>query len=263
MNRRHFLGMLAGAALLPRPSANAQDVATPAATPQHSGRPRPIVLGDGIELIDYRIYPSEGVRRIIGEIWSTREEMVDSPVISMTFPDVEEMGGFAYAPPVTPVLRPGESTMIFGVLPDKIDSEDKLATGEFGLCSPVVQGEHTDLYAGLRLSVSRDVLDFRETALNVQGEVRNDGNTRAAFTNVRGFIRDRNGRYAGCTTTVNTGHIVPGGTRKYSLWAGTTVKILANPFVLLNDDIAYSVDIVPGLVDTLTAPGCSSGYPWD
>jgi hypothetical protein len=74
------------------------------------------VLGDGIELVDYRIYPSQDVPRIIGEIISTRDDMVDSPVVSIIFPELWEEG-LAYAPPLLPVMRPGESNMIFGVLP--------------------------------------------------------------------------------------------------------------------------------------------------
>ncbi len=96
MHRRQFLAASAALLLPTSPLRAAQDTATPAATPNHHGRPRPIVLGDGIELVDYRIYPSTDAPRIIGEIISTRDDMVDSPVMSITFPDLG-VEGLAWA----------------------------------------------------------------------------------------------------------------------------------------------------------------------
>lgn len=262
MHRRQFLSLIATGLVTPR-AASAQQTATPAATPQHSGRPRPIVLGEGIELIDYRIYPSTDVRRIIGEIWNTRDEMVDAPVMSMSFPGVEEQDGFAYAPPVLPVLRPGESTMIFGVLPAEIDSDERLASGEFGLCSPVGAGEYTDRYISLELSIMRDSVVFEDEYLDIRGRIANTSGQRAMFTSVRGLVRDHNGRYAGCTTTAQPGHVVSNGTRDFRIEAGGTINLIADPFRLLGTGTNYTVDIIPGLIGPLTAPGCTAGYPWD
>lgn len=256
MHRRQFLRTLAASTLIPSTIAAQERPGTPAATPQHSGRPRPIVLGDGIELVDYRIFPSPDVRRVIGEIWNTRDDMVDAPVVSMSFPDDEASGESAYASPVTPVLRPGESTMVFGVLPDEIDSAERLGTGTFGLCGPVGSGKYADLYTGLDLSINRDVEDFRPDAVNIQGQVINNADSVAQFTCVRGFIRDHNGRYAGCAMPVNTGHLAPAGSRNFSLWAAETLDVLADPFLLLKPAMNYSVDVIPGLVGPLTAPGC-------
>lgn len=256
MNRRQFLGGIAGSFLLPTTTLAQENDATPAATPQHSGRPRPFVLGDGIELVDYRIYPSSDVRRVIGEIWNTRNDMVDAPVVSMTFPDV----GFAYAVPFMPILRPGESTMIFGVLPDQVDTQDRLESGDFGLCEPAEPGRWTKEYLDLNLTVSRIESRVSDSSVNVLGEIRNDGNTRAAFTCVRGLVRDHNGRYAGCSTDNKTGHLLPGNSKQFSLWAGINIPLLANPYALLRPGSHYTVDVIPGLVGPLTTPGCATAF---
>lgn len=261
MNRRQFLGGIAGTLLFPGSSLAQGDEATPAVTPEHSGRPRPHVLGDGIELVDYRIYPSSDVRRVIGEIWNTRDDMVDSPVVSMTFPDVDEPGGFAYAPPSTPVLKPGESTMVFGVIPDEIDSDELLASASFGLCDPAAPGEFSELYARFHLEAIAEETYFRDHYLNVQGKIYNRSETRALYTKVSGLVRDQNGRYTGATSSSNPGHVVAKGNKPFAIHAGEGVNLLADPFRLLIDSQPYSVELKAGFVVQVTAPRCTAGYP--
>lgn len=261
MHRRQFINAAAGALLLPAGLARArQDPApdaTPAATPQHHGRPRPIVLGDGIELIDYRIYPSPDVPRIIGEISSTRDEMVDSPVISITFPDLGA-DGLAYAPPVLPVMRPGESNMIFGVLPAGIDSDEQLQAANFGLCAEVAPGEQTALNGPHEWELSDVEEDRRPGAQYFTGNLTNTGTLRATSPILQGIVRDAANRYVGTTSKGELGNMPAGFTRPFSLWSAADIDNSANPYVFLGESLSYSTELVPGVVGLRTLPGCPS-----
>jgi len=260
MNRRQFLGGIAGSLLLPTTTLAQENDATPAATPQHSGRPRPFVLGDGIELVDYRIYPSSDVRRVIGEIWNTRDDMVDAPVVSMTFPDSRDPVEPAYASPSTPVLHPGESTMIFGVIPGKIDTEERLSTASFALCTPAAPGEYTNLYARFELEAIPEETYFRDHYLNIQGKIYNRSETPALYTKVSGLVRDQNGRYTGATSPSNPGHVSAGGNKRFAIHAGEGVNLLADPFRLLTASESYTVELKAGFVAQVIPARCSADF---
>lgn len=259
MHRRRFLAASA-ALLLPAGTARAfQGKVTPAATPAHHGRPRPIVLGEGIELIDYRIYPSTDVPRIIGEISSTRDEMVDSPVVSITFPDLGE-DGLSWAPPVLPVMRPGESNMIFGVLPSQIDSEEQLQEADFGLCAPVRSGPLTSLHASLNLRIELIDGEHWETAQWIQARIHNDAEEPVQWTKIRGLVRDSHGRYVGATGELDMWSLWPEAPKEFTLWLSTGDEIAANPYRLLNGSSTYFTDLFPGTIGNITAPACASVF---
>lgn len=266
MHRRQLIRSAAGALFLPPAVTLARQDggsdATPAPTPQHHGRPRPIVLGDGIELIDYRIYPSPDVPRIIGEIVSTRDEMVDSPVISMTFPDLET-GGYAWAPSHLPVMRPGESNLIFGVLPEQIDTEEKLATADFGLCASVAAGEQTARRRGIDLQIIVNTENYWADSLNVLGTIQNAGDRAVIFSAVHGLVRDKNSRYIGVTVEAQTGDLAPGSVQDFFLWAWTANSSPADPYLFLNGSTDYSVDVTAGLIKPILLPGCPAVFPWN
>lgn len=256
MDRRQFLATIVGYTIAHRwQPVDARQDSSPA-SPHHSGLPRPIVLGDGIELVDYRIYPSPDRRRIIGEIWNTRDDMVDTPIVTMTFPDVESRGGFAFAPGLLPVMGPGARNMIFGVIPDEINTEEKLATARFDVCEAVGPGDVTARYHGaeMRYEVLED--DRWPTALRIHGHLQNIANSEIQFSTVRGLVRDARGRYAGCTSTWHTGNVEPGGTRRFWLTAGEERSTAADPFVLIQDTTDYSVEIFPGLIGSVIPPTC-------
>lgn len=267
MHRRQLIRSLAAGLLLPPAAmttlAREAEEGTPVAMPRHHGLPRPVALGDGIELIDYRVYPSTDVPRIIGEIVNTGDEMVDSPVVSVIFPDLGT-DGLAYAPPFLPVMRPGESNLIFGVLPAGIDTGEKLAAAEFGLCAPVGPGEHSERLRGvdLRVTVETDSYYWSDS-LNVIGVVQNDGTETVALAGVNGLVRDQHGRYVGVCAEHVIGDLAPGATHDYLLWAWTANTSQADPYALLNGSTDYSVDVVAGIAKPLLLPGCPAILPWN
>jgi hypothetical protein len=261
MHRRQFIGMVAGAVGLSPLQGIARQNATPAATPEHHGRPRPIVLGDGIELVDYRIYPSRDVRRIIGEISSTGEDMVDSPVVSITFPDIEGSDGFAYAPAILPVMHPGQSNMIFGVLPDEIDTNEKLESATFGLCGGVGPGKYAAEESRLNVRISDLVVDHRTNGQRFHGVITNEGLEAAPYTVIRGLVRDNIDRYVGCTPAITIRRLDPSSSLEFAFWSAQSVDILANPYLMLDGTLNYSAELFPGVLGPITAPGCTIGTP--
>jgi hypothetical protein len=266
MHRRQFISAATGALLFPAGPVHGRQDATVApegkAVPAHHGRQRPIVLGDGIELVDYRIYPSDDVPRIIGEISSTRDEMIDAPVVSVVFGDLGA-SGLAYAPPVLPVMRPGQSNMIFGVLPQEIDTDEKLQQAEFGLCTSALAGRFTELHANLQLRIEVLAQERWETAQRLDGEIHNDGPSPVQWTKVRGFIRDAADRYAGLTRQLDMWGLSPGGVKAFTLWSSTGEQITANAYRLLQGSADYRTELYPDVASHIVSPGCPSIFPWN
>jgi hypothetical protein len=264
MHRRTLLRTFAGAALLPTIPlmTRAQGIpdATPDAPPQHHGLPRPVVLGDGIELIDYRIYPSPDVPRIIGEIVNIGDEMVDSPAITVTFPEFGPEG-FAYAIPHLPTMRPGQSNLIFGQLPTAISSNTMLDSATFGLCGPVVAGELTASEAALDLEVMDLVEEKHATAQFMTGSVQNNSPHWIAWIRIRGLVRDSVGRLAGTIPQMDV-YLADGNVpSSFAFWSDATMPFPANPYLLLDGTTNYSTTLVPGTVSATTAPGCPAILP--
>jgi hypothetical protein len=258
MHRRTLLRTLAGAALLPTIPllTRAQGIpdATPGAPPQHHGLPRPVVLGDGIELIDYRIYPSPDVPRIIGEIVNIGDKTVDAPVVSVSF---EELGpdGLAYAPPFIPVMRPGESNLIFGVLPNEITTNEQLAAGRFSVCAPIGPGEYAVRLQALDLQLTVAEELYWADSLNVTGSVQNAGSAAATQSAINGMIRDLNGRYIGVCVEHTLPDIAPGETIEFMLWAFANTSV-ADAYLFLNGSTDYTVQVVAGPARPVIAPSC-------
>ncbi len=257
MHRRQFLAASA-ALLLPSASAGAfQDTATPEVAPNHHGRPRPIVLGDGIELVDYRIYPSPDVPRIIGEITSTRDDMVDSPVVSITFPDLGE-DGLAWAAPVLPVMPPGESNMIFGVLPVGISTEEQLQSAAYALCSPAGPGPFSELHKTLQLRIEILEEELLESTLRIEATIENESTIPSRWTSVRGLIRDRLDRLAGTMPERELRWLGPGQQRAFTGWQSANNDNPGNPFLMLKGETGYSVELHGGSLGPLLVPGCNA-----
>lgn len=258
MHRRTLLRSLAGGALLPATPflARGQEIpgATPDALPRHYGLPRPVALGDGIELVDYRIYPSPDVPRIIGEIVNIGDETVDAPVVSVSF---EKLGsdGMAYAPPFLPAMRPGESNLIFGILPNEITTNEQLATARFDVCAPIGPGEHAERLLELDLQVTVAEELYWADSLNVTGTLQNAGTASVTQPAVNGMIRDLNGRYIGVCAEHRLSDLEPGATIEFLLWAFTN-SLVADAYLFLNGSTDYTVQVVAGPARPVTAPSC-------
>lgn len=255
MHRRQFLAASAALLLPTAPVRAAQDAVTPAATPNHHGRPRPIVLGHGIELVDYRIYPSTDVPRIIGEIVSTRDDMVDSPVVSITFPDLDA-NGLAWAAPVLPVMRSGESNMIFGVLPEGVQNRLEYAT--FGLCESVNLGALTELSESVRLRPELVNDDRKSDSLHLTGKIFNDGQEPTQWIKIRGLARDDSGRYVGALPEIDLWNLRPGESKSFSIWQSRKSDQPANPFRMVSSGLELELELHPGTMGYSTAPGCAA-----
>jgi hypothetical protein len=264
MNRRSFMALFGAAIAFPE---QPRMVATPAAdtaTPQANRRPAPVDLGDGIILIDYRVFPEETPHnRFIGEIRNTTDRMIDSPVVSLYYPlDGRERAGFAYATPLLPVIEAGGTVPIFGTFPDGIDPEAALTAADFALCTTAEPGQYTEREQELSLSI-RKIDQLISTGIyGFDGEVTNVGDSLATGTIIRGIIRDADGRVAGTTIGFFTNVIESGSTVPFWVGAGSIVDHRANPVIQLwGGD--YTADIVAGTRGPAVLPGCSFGKPWE
>lgn len=257
MNRRAFITAITAGILLPR----LRQPHDPDATPPSGSRPAPIDLGEGLTLVDYRVYPGDRPA-IIGELRSDRDEMVDAPVVSLTWPDASRSAGFTWASPLIPVIEPGGSIPIFGPLPESGEAEPSLDSARFALCSPVERGEYTRSWQSLNVDFRMTHERYRHAAFKGTGIVANPGPGRTPSISVRGIVRDGDDRIAGVTSTPSPGVIPPGEEREFTVWIAASLRNKANPVPLISG-LDYSVDIRPGVRGPAIAPGCAFGKPWD
>jgi hypothetical protein len=177
----------------------------------------------------------------------------------MEFPTLDD--GLAYASPVLPVMRPGRSNMIFGVLPGEIDSDAQLQTAEFGLCDPVAAHGWSVRFQDTDFEITIDEAKYWHDSLNVWGLVTNVGKGGIEHVALQGLVRDSRSRLVGVTPRSNVGHFSVGEAKEFFLWGSTWDATVADPYILLGDNEPYSLEIGVSLLDYYTVPGCRSLYP--
>lgn len=261
MHRRAFIASLAATTVLPRSLSAQTPTASPAATPvAGSVRPSPVDLGSDITLVDYRIHPGESLG-IIGEVRNDSGQMIDAPVVSISWPRPGQEDGFSWLSPIIPVIDAGGSVPVYGSVPDGEDAEAMVAEPSFALCSPAEPGEFTTLQSAMTLELTLTTEQVEETSYNARGTIANTGPDIVRNLVLLGVIRDREGRIAG--TTQQVFYTAFGVTsRAFSIWAGINLNNKTNPYVLI-DNADYSAEIYAGTRGPLTLPGCQFGLPWE
>lgn len=100
-------------------------------------KPRgPIDLGNGLQIRDYRLFPTQDVMRFIVEIHNTTDAAVDTPTVGAVLPHLDDYN-FGWAIPVSPVLHPHMSDCLIGVAPEAVKTDEDCRTPDWMLCSGI------------------------------------------------------------------------------------------------------------------------------
>lgn len=247
MNRRHLL-LAALLPLLPRPTTAQMPLASPAPFTDVS----PIDLGDGLRLVDLRWFPVNDEPRLIGEIVSTRDDLIDPPAFTGQFDDAA--GSRFWLHPIESAIWPGRSTMASGLAPETDPSAPLPAVRSVSRCAEISRVIIDHDYTGADLRVTDWALEERAYGTLARGTVTNNGTAAFSPTLALAYLRDRDGRYCGITTGSHLGGIAAGADKTFAYWAiGTAGELYAAP--VLYDPTAHDVTLEPRfLIDRYVTP---------
>lgn len=227
-------------------------------------QPQPIApfdLGHDLEIRDYRIFPSEDVRRFIVEVHNTSDEPIDTPSVGVVLPHLDSETDFGWAHPVTSVLYPGTSDMLIGVAPAALTSDDDWGVPEWVLCREI-STRNAEMIDGwdflLQTDLAVEAPDFARAYVTLV-------NTTAHYTGPLRLVptvRDGSGRMCGTLSPIWVPWTRPGEPVQKSTEMGVALPDIANPFYLINTlqgvEVAFSIQ-----PDTAySIPSCRPILPW-
>lgn len=205
---------------------------TPEASPhaEHGARLAPIDLGSGIEITDFRVIPDQDPAHFIIEIQSRRDDAVDTPAIGMIIPNAPIDTGYSWARPWDPVLQPGQSSFGIGLLPSVAFNPEDV---EWLLCDgESLSTTSVDVISDWDWELDWEIEVIGTDDLRITSDISNVGEVPFAGGELRGIVRDSDGRICGGTPLTNMYNLGPGATVTRSIGMWRSLQSIVNPFPL-------------------------------
>lgn len=225
---------------------------------------RPIELGNGIEVRDFRLFPGDEIMRFIVEIYNNTDAIIDTPAVGVHLPHMNNDENYGWAVAIAPVFYPGTSAGLLGVAPKALATDLDWDTPEWTLCGPLTT-RSASLLDNSRLDVSSDQFQLDSQTLEIATSVTNLGDATISNLNVIGLVWDRSGRICGSTNSAQLLPLEPGATQIRSVYVGDTLSMryAANPFHMIDSvvDLDVSVSVQPSV--SFDAPECPAIMPWN
>lgn len=230
-------------------------------TAKQTERPSPVDLGHGLEIRDYRLFPTEDVMRFLVEIHNTTDVAVDTPTIGVVLPHIDEDGNYGWANPLSTVLHPQTSGCLIGVAPAEIATDEEWGTPEWMLCDSVVTQKANSMdhwYFELDFTITI----HERTRAQAMVTVTNHGSEQIRRLWLQGLVLDAQARICGATVTGQIPGLAPGETVETGFTIRPEYTYHANPFTLIDtvESIDFSFSVQPE--GTAVNPGCPPVMPW-
>lgn len=224
-------------------------------------RPAPVDLGHGLEIRDYRLFPTEDVKRFIVEIHNTTDTAVDTPTIGVVLP---QLGGdnFGWANPVSPVLHPHSSECLIGVAPVAVENDEDWDSSEWMLCDAVTSVVAEDL-SKWDFEIEHRTEILNPTHARTVAEVTNLSDSRSWNLRLQGLVRDGNKRVCGALVTASLAYVFPGETSELTINLIPTLEYVANPFNLIDSVEDVEISFTLQAPSDPANPNCSTIMPWN
>jgi hypothetical protein len=202
-----------------------------------------IALPHNTVLVDHRLY---GESQFIGEVINRGDAPIDTPIVGMTAYDVEgNIVSSGYASPVIPVIYPGESSVVTGVLDPPVSSLPDVRI-EIHACGETTSPTfYTEKQIGLSLFLENVEEDRQSGSYVATGVVRNAGTEPADGVTVYGLFRNEDGRVAGAAETTLDRAVPAGKSMVFRLDVGVMTFRSHDPFELVAGE--YTVELRPGI----------------
>ncbi|MCO5215744.1 MAG: FxLYD domain-containing protein [Thermomicrobiales bacterium] len=221
----------------------------------------PVTLEHGLEIRDYRIFPTDDIRRFIVEIHNATDQAVDTPSIGVILSHLPQDQDFGVAVATSPVLHPHTSGILIGVAPTALGSDDNWGIPEWIICDDL----HTSRVAELPiqdLTIASEIVVMNEDLAQVNIQVTNNSEESIERVWLSGDVYDDHGRVCGSLVQIGRGPISPGETNEYYLYVVREWRYFGNPFVLVSS--AAEVDVVVSIQARAryVSPACPRLAAW-
>lgn len=249
--RRAIAGLLGTFALLGTESAGSAQ----------ADRPAPVDLGHGLEIRDYRLFPTEDVMRFLVEIHNTTATAVDTPSVGVVLPHLNADENFGWAIPMQPTIHPQSSSGLIGVAPTSLDADSKWGTPLWELCSELThQSSAILLDVDVTFTHTLDIRSPSQVLATI--DVSNHGPPLSTRVTILGLVRDHFGRIAGGTVPIYLNSVEPGESRELGVPISPTLNYTANPVPLLSAKEGVSVDFSLQPWPSQYPDSCAPVMPW-
>lgn len=229
---------------------------------QQIEQPASVELGHGLEIRDYRLFPTEDVTRFIVEIHNTTDSAIDTPGVGVILPHLDEMENFGWANPVGSVLHPNSSEMLIGVAPLAMTSNDDWGEPKWMLCDNI-QSTQSESIAEWDIDFTHRLEILTPTHAQAHFDITNIGNSRARTGYILGLVRDKDGRICGSTLPSSVQSVLPGASEQQLVNITPAATYISNPFVLIDTteglDASFSLQPRSSPINR----GCSPVLPWN
>lgn len=218
-------------------------------------------LGQGIEIRDYRLFPTADVMRFIVEVHNTTDLAIDTPAVGVVLPHLSAEENFGWATPVSTVLHPHTSDCLIGVTPLALTSNDEWGVPEWMLCGEIttVQAEWLTEW-DIEFAYSHEILG--PTHQKTTFEFTNHGQESARPVVIQGVVRDAEDRICGATLAMSLANVEPGQSARNAINIAPDREYAANPFALIDTvdgiDVDFTVQPRPSAVNQ----NCAAIMPW-
>ncbi|MCA9832436.1 MAG: hypothetical protein KC435_00655 [Thermomicrobiales bacterium] len=218
-------------------------------------------LGNGLQVRDYRLFPTKDVTRFIAEIHNTTESFVDTPAVGVILPHLSADGNYGWGTPLQPVIHPQSSMGIIGVAPTGLMTDSGWGEPTWELCGDV-QTKLSDKFDPDVLSLESTLSITSDTAAKVLTTAANLTDTQQRNLTLQGLVRDADGRICGGTLT-SILRLEPAATREINTNITARQNYIANPFTLIPSTDGMSVEMLLQPRTAMMNPGCEIVMPWN
>lgn len=249
--RRSFLASLASLAAFQRSTST-------------MSMQKPFDLGQGIEVRDYRLFPTPDILRFIVEVHNTTDFPVDAPTVGVILPHLVEHENYGWASPMSPVIHPHTSGGLIGVAPAALTHDNEWGSPEWELCAAMstIQSERLLIWD---LDLSYELVVYYSHHLQIKARITNLGDKPTRGLYMSALLWDPDARICGITYDRLLPVIAPGETLQDSIDVsqGEFYDYIANPFALVNSVEGMNATLTLQPVTSYPAPVCEPIMPWN
>lgn len=222
----------------------------------------PIDLGHGLEIRDFRLFPTTDVMRFIVEIHNTTDTPIDTPSVGVVLPHLPADSSFGVANPVAAVLHPGTSGCLIGVAPMGLTSDLNWSEPTWTLCGET-QTINAMRLTGWDFSFSAIVHAIYPTHAIVDLEIENISAKRSTGLCAKGIVRDQNNRICGGVGPYLLDGVEPSERFSTELYIYPEIEYILSPFPLLETVEGITVSFTLQPFKDIVPPTCEPVLPWN
>ena len=224
----------------------------------------PFELGNGLEVRDYRLFPTEAAMRFIVELHNTTDSAIDTPAVGVTLPNLDARENFSWANPVSMVLHPHSSDCLVGVAPQALTTDKDWGTPRWEVCRAISTKLSKKLPSHeLVLNHSIRVINPQEADLYIEVSNPSDAEVEG-WVLLQPIIWDNLGRLCGAAPMAGKNGIGSHAsvTMVSRIRLAEDSAMLPPALIESLEEISASISFQPGVIQ-INSQSCDAVLPWN